>query len=153
MLFESLGQGLLFLLMLQIGICCGFIDEFFKIIPLYFRKLKNKQKHQKNVKNTQKTAKNDVKIDFSANFNKNNTQTPLNKKKKKLTLPPNLIANILGFFRTIFFGTTFILTTLAINYGEIRFYLILAFVGGFCIERTIIVKYVHKLLNKCYTKS
>ena len=137
MLFTTVGQGWLFLIMLNIGLLCAVVDEIFKL-------LKISQKSSKIIKNSEKNAKNTQKIEFLA---------PKPKKKAKNTKIWGLILNnIFDAVRVLIWGAVFYIATLLLNYGEVRFYLILAFVGGFCLERTFLVPAIQKLRSMCYNR-
>ena len=137
MLFTTVGQGWLFLLMLDIGLLCAVVDEIFKL-------LKISQKSSKIIKNSEKIAKNTQKIEFFA---------PKPKKKvKSIKIFGLILTNIFDAVRVLIWGAVFYVSTLLLNYGEVRFYLILAFVGGFCLERTILVPTIQKLHSMRYNK-
>lgn len=137
MLFTTVGQGWLFLIMLDIGLLCAILDEGFRF-------LKIKKKDVKIDKNIEKTAKNTQKIEFLA---------PKPKIKTKNTeIFSKIFNNIFDAIRVLVWGAVFYISTLLLNFGEVRFYLILAFVVGFCLERTILVPAIQKLLTMRYNK-
>ncbi len=137
MLFTTVGQGWLFLLMLDIGLLCAIVDEGCKL-------LKFQNKNQKIDKNIEKTAKNTQKIEFLA-------PKPKTKAKNK-DLIYKIFNNIFDAVRVLIWSAIFYVSTLLLNYGEVRFYLILAFVAGFCLERTILVPTIQKLRSMRYNK-
>lgn len=149
MLFESIGQGWLFLLLLDIGLCAGLVDEIFRLVPFCCKRLKNHKKYAKSVKNDKKTAKNTQKIEFSQQIK---PKTPTPHKKRKVTLSKIFIP-IWDFCRTLITGAIFFISVLIFNFGEVRLYLIAAFAVGFCLERTILVRLVQKRFASCYTPS
>lgn len=137
MLFTTVGQGWLFLIMLDIGLLCAVVDEIFKL-------LKISQKSSKIIKNSEKIAKNTQKIEFLA-------PKPKTKARNK-DLIYKIFNNIFDAVRVLIWGAVFYVSTLLLNYGEVRFYLILAFVAGFCLERTILVPTIQKLRSMRYNK-
>lgn len=137
MLFESLGQGWIFLLFLHIGLCCAIIDELPRFIP----NIKFKKPNKKN-KTTSNKNKKITFITKVAQKNKSNF-------KYKIILK-NCLNIFIDFIRVIFCFAIFYISVLLFNYGEIRFYLILAFGVGFWLERTFLATAIKKLWQKVY---
>ena len=137
MLFESIGQGWIFLLILHLGICCALFDEIWRLIPFVIKKL--------NIKKTiNKIEKNSTKITFAPK------QKIKQNNKIKFKFAKKIIKNISICFRVLVCFAIFYLGVLFINYGEMRIYLILAFVVGFWLERTFLADGVKKLWRKVY---
>lgn len=139
MLFATLGQGWIFLLMIHLGFCVAVVDEIFRILPAIFKQIKLKKDAKKLTKNTQENTQ---KISFSS-------QQKSSKNNKKL-LCGSVFSNINICLRVIFAGAIFYLGVLFFNYGAVRFYLILAFFVGFWLERNFIAKTVLYLFQKVY---
>ena len=148
MLYASIGQGWLFLLLLDMGLCAGLFDEIFRLVPFCCKRIKYAKKQQKSVKNTENLTKNAKEIEFLV---QNNPNTQKNTPKRKRNLR-KIFTPIIDFLRTILLGVIFFLSVLFFNYGEVRLYLIIAFIVGFCLERTFIAKCVQKVFSKCYNK-
>lgn len=148
MLCESIGQGWLFLLLLDIGLCAGLFDEIFRLVPFCCKLINHTKKQQKSVKNTENLTKNAKKIEFLVQ-NKQNTQQSTPKRKLNLR---KIFTPIIDFLRTILLGIIFFISVLFFNYGEVRLYLIIAFIVGFCLERTFLAKCIQKVFSKCYNK-
>lgn len=139
MLYATLGQGWIFLLMLHLGICVALFDEIFRILPAIFKQISLKNNAKKLLKNTSKNAH---KISFLP-------QQKSNKNTKK-SIAPAILNNLSVCARVIFAGAICYVGMLFLNYGAVRFYLILAFVVGFWLERIFIAKGVLFLLKKVY---
>ncbi len=139
MLYATLGQGWIFLLMLHLGICVGFFDEIFRILPAMCKQILLKN-HAKKVQ--ENTAQNTQKISFLP-------QQKSNKNTKK-SIVPAILNNFSVCTRVIIAGAICYIGMLFLNYGAVRFYLILAFVVGFWLERSFIAKGVLFLLKKVY---
>ena len=148
MLYASIGQGWLFLLLLDMGLCAGLFDEIFRLVPFCCKRIKYTKKQQKSLKNTENSAKIVKKIEFLMQ-NKSNMQKDKPKQKRNLH---KIFTPIIDFLRTILLGVIFFFAVLFFNYGEVRLYLIIAFIVGFCLERTFIAKCVQKVFSKCYNR-
>ncbi len=178
MLFETIGQGWIFLLMLYIGFCCGLFDEFLRAMPSirqFFKNKKIKLKEEKNNKklnqNNENILKNktDLNADLSSNkldnistpplkieFNKQNNspqRTPKKQSKGKIFtkelkhIIKEVSTWIKDVLRILIYGAVYYLSNLTINFGEMRLYTIIAFIGGFLLIRTIFA-FVLKMLKK-----
>lgn len=102
-LFETLSQPLLFLILFSIGFCCGFLFDLRSYIVFL-----------------------------------------LNKNKVA-----EIILDVLFSVGTC---AIFFFSCLRFNYGELRFFLILAFVSGFLIQRFSLGRLIAKVIEKCYIK-
>lgn len=63
----------------------------------------------------------------------------------------NITKHILYFLSTILIFFIFSKSNLLLNFGQIRFFCILAFMSGLLIERLTLGKMFAKLVDKCYT--
>ena len=112
----------------------------------YWIKKTNKQTIQ-NEKNTKNSLEINKKIEFI-------TQAPNNKEKNKPKTKffKNTLLCIRDIFRVLLNFAIFFITTLLVNYGDTRLYLILAFIVGFITERTIFVGLIKKIKNIVYNR-
>ncbi len=146
MLFTTFGQGWLFLIILELGLLCALVDSLVVFFPKW---LKSRKKLSKIDKNAEKIVKNREKIEFLAPTQpKQKTKTP-----RKFSFKSPIFLTIIMVLKVFICGAIIYLATLWLNYGEIRAYLILAFVAGFCLERTILVKWVQKWRNYAIIKA
>ncbi len=142
MLYATLGQGWLFLLMLHLGICVALFDEIFRILPAMCKQILLKSNIKKLLKNTNQNA---PKISFLPQQKSNNNT--------KKSIAPAILNNLSVCARVIFAGAICYVGMLFLNYGAVRFYLILAFIVGFWLERIFIAKGVLFLLKKVYNNT
>ncbi len=152
MLFLSLGQGYVFLLILCLGLLFGMVEvvsswAFSKTCALlksHKTRLNNQPNHAANFDtNTPRritflspqknTTENDKKI--SKNTNKNKIVHGITKKYLK-----NISQFCIGLFRVCGYSFALYLVILFCDYGEIRAYHFVAFLIGFCLIKAIFAK-------------
>ena len=132
MLFESLGQGWIFLLLLIIGAWCAVLDVFcIKLYNFWAIKLVQKKTINKQVNNNS-----DIKT----------------KKSKKLcfTQFSSLLQGFFVFFKVLALGVILYLSIYFLDYGDVRFYHFIAFCGGFYIIKFLFAKWKQYKAKKCY---
>lgn len=158
MLFESAGQGLIFLLLLCLGAGCAVVDfGVKKISQIIIQKCAkidinrqnitqndgNLQKLQKlqNVTKLRKNIQNSTKIDKK--IKKKSTKN--NKKIQNIT--KKVIYGVAGFCEACVFATLLIGVIYWVDYGDFRFYHVLGFVVGFWLIWAIFA-HMHHLHQK-----
>ena len=146
MLFTTLGQGWLFLIFLDIGILCALLFRLFSVFPKW---LKNSKKLKKIDEKCEKISKKSAKIEFLAPVRLEKKI----KKPKKFNLNSPVFSALKTALIVLICGAIIYLNILWLNYGEVRAYLILAFVVGFCLERTIFAKLIKKYRNYAIIKT
>lgn len=152
MLFTSLGQGYIFLLLLCGGAGCAL---FFCLTQIFFAKIQRKIKSNKN---RQKIPKKSQKIQNNTNLDKKNsprqitflpaqntpTPAPKNSTKNRKKIPKNTIkavfSVIYGAFVALVCGAVVVAMVFYFDYGAFRFYHFLAFLLGFWLIKTIFAK-------------
>ncbi len=133
MLFVSVGQGWIFLILVITGIWCAVLELLLaKLFKFIKKNAKNKQKIEKN---TQKSIK----------F----TENQKNKKRRNKNLN-NFLIGIIYFSRIlIYFGLIYLLVYF-LDYGNLRIYHILGFCVGFYLIKYFFVRLIQNRLQKCY---
>ena len=137
MLFASVGQGWIFLIIFILGCWCGVFDILIKIISTKISTPKNSQKiHQKSAENSKKISiKNSVK--------------KVKIKNQKINFK-EIGSAILYFVKVLIYGALLFVAIYFLDYGNVRFYHIFAFCVGLWLINTLFVRYVQKFPSKCY---
>lgn len=131
MLFESIGQGYIFLILFCFGVTIGCIGIFIAgAIRLFCCKIKIDKKSTKNNKKIQFNQKKDKKIQI----------------KNKINFR-NLIALLAGFLQYCVLGVVLVLVVCWLDYGAFRLYHFLALFGGFALTKAIFAKLKKRIKN------
>jgi len=119
MLFETIGQIWFFLLLIWFGIVSGLIDEIGKFLNTHLtKKITTKKANHTKIKNA----------------------------KKNSTWHLQILLFVADFIRVIIASGIFYLSSIFYNYGDIRLYSILAFAGGFILERKVFTYLIAKII-------
>lgn len=142
MLFVSVGQGWIFLILLIAGVWCALI-ELLLIKILKFAKLKINLKEQNKEINKKNTKK-------SISFINKKQQNIKNQKSK--TNFKNFFSAMIYCFKILIYGTIIYLIVYFLDYGNLRFYHILGFCVGFYITKYFFVNLKQKITLKWYNR-
>ena len=134
------------MIFLDIGILCALLFRLFSVFPKW---LKNRKKIKKIDEKCEKISKKSAKIEFLAPVRLEKKT----KKPKKFNLNSPVFSALKTALIVLICGAIIYLNILWLNYGEVRAYLILAFVVGFCLERTIFAKLIKKYRNYAIIKA
>ena len=141
MLYETLSQPWVFLIILWYGILLGSISKLGQIVCKYIAKAYQKTKHStsnKFAKKSKKVVKNSKK---HRNF------------RKKRNFFVKFSENFTEFVVAIIIGSAYIVINYFYNYGEIRLFTILAYVLGLVIGIYCINFFTGLILNFCKNKN
>lgn len=141
MLFSTLGQGYIFLLLLCLGAILSSLGMVFCLLLGWIKTL---IKHKKSAKPSCVPQGNDGrsssrKISFVTHKN------PTPKLRKNISknirkIVKNITQLLLGFARAVICLSAVYLTVMFVDYGDVRLYHFLAFAIGFCLIKILFAK-------------